>query len=94
MKDLSKIELLPIAQVYFNNPERSEIFATSDRQFFDGEFDARKYCLRNEKEYYKIVREDYNEEKPEKAEVSNEEKPKKKGRPKKVENSEVKNIKE
>lgn len=59
---MTKEQLLPLAKTYFDSsPDLKEIFGTGDKQFFYKEFDAKKYCARNDKQYYKFVSSDLEE---------------------------------
>jgi hypothetical protein len=57
---MEKQDLLSIAKIYFT-PESGlkEIFGTSDKQFFYGEFQAKKHASRVNGQYFRFAQEDF-----------------------------------
>ena len=50
---MTKEDLMPLARTYFDSdPQRTEIFGTEDRHFFNSEGDAKYYCKTDKKYFY------------------------------------------
>ncbi|MDH4127169.1 MAG: hypothetical protein OEV44_00335 [Spirochaetota bacterium] len=69
---MTKEELLTLAKQYFDSDlDRTVIFGTEDKHFFNNEGDAKYYC-KDLKKYFLFTREDFNKELVEKRKVENE----------------------
>lgn len=60
---MTKEELLPLAKTYFDSDKnRTLIFGTEDKHFFNSEGDAKHYC-KDSKEYYTFHESDFEQPK-------------------------------
>jgi hypothetical protein len=61
---MNKEQLLPLAKTYFDSdPNRTEIFGTEDRHFFNSEGDAKYYC-KIDKKYFHFTKNDFVKPEP------------------------------
>jgi uncharacterized protein YaaQ len=58
---MTKEELLPLAKTYFDSdPNRTIIFGTEDKHFYNTIGDVKNYC-KSEKEYFTFTKDDFKE---------------------------------